>query len=77
MLLGEVLLEHLPPQPRGQARIEVTFTIDSSGMLNVRALDQNTGRQQRVTLSIRGVPSPAEVEAARQKLQNLLEDDRR
>ena len=71
-LLGDLVLENLPPRPRGQTRIEVTFQINSSGILNVRALDQATGLEQRVTILLRGGQSQEEVTEARKKLQTLI-----
>jgi molecular chaperone DnaK len=76
MVLGEVVLENLVSRPRGQTGIEVTFQIDASGLLNVCAVDQTTGQKQLVSLSIRGAPSPAEIEASRQKLLGLVQEER-
>lgn len=43
-LLGKFELGGIPPAPRGQPQIEVTFEIDSNGILNVGAEDKGTGK---------------------------------
>jgi molecular chaperone DnaK len=52
--LGEVELSGLPAAPRGETRIEVTFVIDADGILDVRARDQKTGREQTARLHLVG-----------------------
>ncbi|AWV91193.1 Hsp70 family protein [Bradymonas sediminis] len=52
--LGQLELTEIPPGPREEVSIEVTFEIDTDGMLNVRATDLRTGTQQFVRLSITG-----------------------
>ncbi|MFZ5595278.1 MAG: molecular chaperone DnaK [Pseudomonadota bacterium] len=49
--LGEFNLEGLVPAPRGVPKIEVTFDIDSNGILNVTAKDQATGKSQSITIT--------------------------
>ena len=49
--LGEFNLDGIPPAPRGVPKIEVTFDIDASGILNVSAKDLATGRSQSVRIS--------------------------
>ena len=49
--LGEFNLEGIPPGPRGVPQIEVTFDIDANGILNVSALEKNTGKKQNITIS--------------------------
>jgi molecular chaperone DnaK len=48
--LGKVRLNNIPPAPRGVPVIEVTFEIDSNGILSVTAKDKGTGQQQSVTI---------------------------
>jgi molecular chaperone DnaK len=71
LLVGELVLEGLEPRPRGETTIEVTFAIDASGVLQVRARDARTGQERRASLDILGAQSPAEVDAARQRLREL------
>jgi molecular chaperone DnaK len=49
--LGEFNLDGLAPAPRGMPKIEVTFDIDSNGILNVAARDSATGRAQSIRIS--------------------------
>jgi molecular chaperone DnaK len=70
-LLGDLVLEGLEPRPRGQIKVAVTFQIDASGILQVRARDQLTGAERRVSLNIRGAQTPEQVAAASDRLREL------
>jgi L1 cell adhesion molecule like protein len=48
--LGQFQLEGIPPMPRGQPQIEVTFDIDANGILNVSALEKSTGKEQKIQI---------------------------
>merc|ERR1712151_1324745 len=50
-LLGQFELSGIPPVPRGQPQIEVTFEIDSNGILNVGAEDKGTGKSEKITIT--------------------------
>lgn len=50
-VLGEFNLDGLPPAPRGVPKIEVTFDIDASGILDVTAKDTATGKSQSIRIS--------------------------
>jgi molecular chaperone DnaK len=52
--LGKFDLVGIPPAPRGVPQIEVTFAIDSNGIVNVNARDQATGQQQSVQINPAG-----------------------
>jgi len=49
--LGKFVLADLPPAPRGVPQIEVTFDIDSNGILNVTAKDRATGKSQKIQIT--------------------------
>jgi len=51
MSLGRFRLEGIPPAPRGVPQVEVTFDIDSNGILKVSAQDKATGKEQNVTIT--------------------------
>ena len=55
--LGMLVLHGLPPRPRGQTVIEVTFIIDSDGILSVRARDNITSQETRATMQVIGAPT--------------------
>merc|ERR1712061_438340 len=50
-LLGKFELGGIPPAPRGQPQIEVTFEIDSNGILNVGPEDKATGKGEKITIT--------------------------
>ena len=50
-LLGQFLLDGIPPAAKGVAQIEVSFEIDANGILNVQAVDQSTGRKNKITIT--------------------------
>jgi len=50
-LLGQFELSGLPPAPRGTPQIEVTFAVDTDGILNVQAQDLGTGNKQQITIT--------------------------
>ena len=49
--LGEFTLTDIPPMPRGTPQIEVSFDIDSNGILNVTALEKSTGKSNKVEIT--------------------------
>jgi heat shock protein 5 len=50
-LLGKFELAGIPPAPRGAPQVEVTFEIDSNGILNVGAEDKATGNSEKITIT--------------------------
>lgn len=50
-LLGTFKLEGLPPMPRGVPQIDVSFDMDSNGILNVSAAEKSTGKSQKITIT--------------------------
>jgi len=49
--LGEFTLSEIPPMPRGTPQIEVSFDIDTNGILNVSAIEKSTGKSNTVTIT--------------------------
>jgi len=49
-LLGKFSLDGIPPMPRGQPQIDVTFDIDANGVLHVSALEKSTGKDQKIQI---------------------------
>jgi molecular chaperone DnaK len=60
--LGEFNLEGIPPSPRGLPQIEVTFDIDSNGILHVGAKDKGTGKENKITIKANSGLSESEIE---------------
>ncbi|HNT29306.1 MAG TPA: Hsp70 family protein, partial [bacterium] len=54
-LMGEILLADLRAAKRGELKIQVTFEVNTDGVLNVRAMDLETGTQQHIELNILGL----------------------
>ena len=61
-LLGEFDLEGIPPAPRGVPQIEVTFDIDSNGIVHVSARDKGTGKEQSIRITAQGGLSKEDIE---------------
>jgi molecular chaperone DnaK len=55
--LGTLVLEDLPPEPRGELKIEVSFRVDADGILHVAASDPASGQRQEAHLQVIGAPT--------------------
>jgi len=55
--LGKLVLDQLHPKPRGDLKVEVTFRIDSDGILHVKAMDADSGARQEARLQVFGAPT--------------------
>ncbi len=75
--LGRFMLEGIPPAPRGIPQIEVTFDIDSNGILNVNAKDLATGKQKGITITSRTKLTKDEIERMKQEAKTYEEEDKR
>ena len=64
-LLGEFVLDGLPPLERGQIRIRITFEIDADGIVHVRAVDDKLGKEQSIRIEQRTALTTEEVKQAR------------
>lgn len=74
--LGCFQLTGLEPQPRGEARIEVTFEIDVDGIVHVSATDLQTEKKQTVQLASLESPSEGEIQRRIQEAQVHADQDR-
>ena len=75
MALGRFRLEGIPPAPRGVPQIEVNFDIDVNGIVNVRAKDLGTGKEQRITITASTNLSDDEVEGLVKEAEMHAADD--
>jgi len=64
--LGRFMLDGILPAPRGLPQIEVTFDIDANGILNVKANDKGTGREQKITIQSSSGLKKEEIEKMQQ-----------
>ncbi len=54
-LIGELIIDNLPPLSRGEVKIEVTFEIDVNGIVHVSALDLKTNKKREAKLNLIGI----------------------
>src|SRR5467141_2619724 len=74
--LGRFHLDGIPPAPRGMPQVEVTFDIDANGILNVKAQDKGTGREQSVTITASSTLAKDEVERMVKEAEAHAGEDR-
>lgn len=60
--LGRFILDGIPPAPRGVPQVEVTFDVDANGILNVKAKDKTTGKEQSIRIEASSGLSKADIE---------------
>jgi molecular chaperone DnaK len=76
--LGRFMLDGILPAPRGVPQIEVTFDIDANGILNVKAHDKGTGREQKITITASSGLSKDEVQKMQREAEaHAAEDTKR
>jgi len=75
--LGRFDLADIPPAPRGMPQIEVTFNIDANGILNVKAKDLGTGKEQSIEIKSSSGLDEAEIEKMRRDAEAHAEEDKR
>jgi len=71
VVIGDLVLRGLPRRPRGETSIEVVFSLDTSGILQVSARDSQTGTEQHASLDLIGAVPSQDVAASRDRLQQL------
>merc|ERR1719183_1510462 len=75
--LGQFELTGIPPAPRGQPQIEVTFEIDSNGILNVGAQDKGTGKKEAITITNdKGRLTQEDIDRMIQEAEEFAEEDK-
>jgi len=75
--VGRFQLTDIPPAPRGTPQIEVTFDIDTNGILNVSAKDLGTGKEQKITITASSGLSEEEVEKMKADAEANADEDRK
>ncbi|MBA2701039.1 MAG: molecular chaperone DnaK, partial [Chloroflexi bacterium] len=75
--LGRFILDGIPPAPRGVPQIEVTFDIDANGILDVRAKDRATGKEQQVRITASSMLDKSAVDQMVRDAQEHAEEDRK
>ena len=75
--LGKFILDGIPPAPRGVPQVEVTFDIDANGILDVKAKDRATGREQQVRITASSMLAKDDVDKMVRDAADHAEEDRR
>ena len=75
--LGKFVLDGIPPAPRGMPQIEVTFDVDSNGVLNVTAKDKTTGKEQSIRIEANSGLSEADIERMKREAEEHASEDER
>ncbi|UCC90907.1 MAG: Hsp70 family protein, partial [Dehalococcoidia bacterium] len=73
--LGRFMLDGILPAPRGMPQIEVTFDIDANGILDVKAHDKGTGKEQKITITASSGLSKEEVERMQREAETHATED--
>jgi len=76
--LGRFMLDGIPPAPRGMPQVEVTFDVDASGILTVKAKEKTTGKEQSIRIEGSTGLSKSDIEKMQKDAeQHAVEDQKR
>ncbi len=75
--LGRFILDGIPPAPRGIPQIEVTFKINADGILEVKAKDKGTGKEQKITITASTHLSDDEIQQKIKEAEKYAEEDKK
>jgi len=75
--LGRFILDGIPPSQRGMPQVEVTFDIDVNGILNVKAKDKTTNKEQSVRIEASSGLSKDDIEKMKKDAEAHAEDDKK
>jgi molecular chaperone DnaK len=74
--LGRFMLDGIPPAPRGVPQIEVSFDIDANGILNVKAKDKATNKEQSIMITDSSALPKEEIEKMKKEAESHAAEDR-
>lgn len=75
--LGRFILDGIPPAPRGMPQVEVTFDVDANGILNVKAKDKTSGKEQSIRIEARSSLSKEDIERMKNDAEAHAEEDKK
>ena len=75
--LGRFTLEGIASAPRGVPQIEVSFDIDANGILNVKAKDKGTGKEQKITITASSELSDDDIERMKKEAEAAADEDKK
>ncbi|MEM9336300.1 MAG: molecular chaperone DnaK [Patescibacteria group bacterium] len=73
--LGKFVLDGIPPAPRGVPQVEVTFDVDSNGVLNVTAKDKATNKEQSIRIEATSGLTEEDIERMKQEAEEHAGED--
>ena len=73
--LGRFILEGIPPAPRGMPQVEVTFDVDANGILNVKAKDKASGKEQSIRIEASSGLTEADIKKMREEAEIHADED--
>src|SRR6056300_788249 len=75
--LGRFHLDGIPPAPRGVPQVEVTFDVDANGILNVKAVDKATNKEQKITITGSSGLTDDEIQKMQEEAEKFAEEDKK
>jgi molecular chaperone DnaK len=75
--LGKFILDGIPPAPRGVPQVEVTFDVDSNGILNVKAKDKASNKEQSIRIEASSGLSESEIEKMKDEAKQHAAEDKK
>ncbi len=73
--LGRFILDGIPPAPRGMPQVEVTFDVDANGILNVKAKDKASGKEQSIRIEASSGLTPEDIERMKNDAELHAKED--
>ena len=75
--LGKFMLDGIPPAPRGMPQVEVTFDVDANGILNVKAKDKTSGKEQSIRIEARSSLSKDDIARMQKEAELHADEDKK
>jgi len=75
--LGRFILDGIPPAPRGVPQVEVNFDVDANGILNVKAKDKSSGKEQSIRIEASSGLSDADIEKMKADAEIHADEDKK
>jgi molecular chaperone DnaK len=74
--LGRFVLEGIPPAPRGMPQVEITLDVDANGILNVKAKDKSSGKEQSIRIEASSSLSKDDIERMKKEAELHADEDK-
>ena len=75
--LGRFILDGIPPAPRGVPQVEVTFDVDANGILNVKAKDKTSGKEQSIRIEASSGLSDEDIKRMQEDAEAHADEDKK